>query len=296
MVLVAVVGASIGSAVCAAGEDAAPAAIVCLVDGEAWVHSEDGPRALALFDWVASGAQVETGDDGRLILGLGNGERWLLHASSAALVTAEGVERKDGRIEQLAPVGAIPAVVGLLHDRCLSERPAADRIRGAGLRLEVYPRGGAAVRARRALLAFEHQGEMDGYSVEVRNATDEAVFTADTCSSEVAVPVGVLRPGSLYILSLVAERRGQDPLRRSSVFRTIPENEEQVRGALAEAVAATGDASLILLLAELDSRLRLDREACQGLETASGLAPGNAAIAGARESFGCTSIDTRADE
>jgi hypothetical protein len=129
-----------------------------------------------------------------------------------------------------------------------------------GERIEgLYPRCGISTLAGTTTLRFEPVEGRGGYRVEVREKEGELVYAAETTTSAVILPSGVLQPGTGYqwsVRTLVGSLA-----RREAGFITLPLRTAEAREALRRAVEAEGGIDSLALLAEVDRCLGLLLEA-----------------------------------
>jgi hypothetical protein len=258
------------------------AALVVMANGRL-VHQAAGGerRDLRAFDAVAAGGLLESAEDGAAVLALANGRRYELGPRARVRVGTDAIEILVGSCRELARVAALPRLSALSPDAHPGSRSGALRIRGQRIR-ELYPAGGATVPADSTTLRFSPVPGIDRYVLEIEDEQGESVFRAQSETSELLVPAGVLRPGGRYRW-LVKGASAQGPARGEAEFSTLGAEEAADRRALRESLEGAEDAGSLALLAEVDRRLGLLREAREQFARALEASPGDEALRAAVE-------------
>jgi hypothetical protein len=259
-------------------------AIVAALAGQAKVRLPGAPaRDVRLFDWLPSGAVLETATASTLLLAFADGQRQELGASASATLGAGRLVGVSGPVRTLAAIPPLPAPASLSPEARPGLRSAAVRVRGhriAGL----YPRGAATVLADEAVLRFSPVPGAASYRVEVEDEMAAVVFHAEVGSPSVRVSPGVLKPGARYFWVVRTLGTSGSPARGEAEFVTLAERAVAARAALREALRApAGDASALALLGEIDRGLGLLAESRDAFREAIAMSPQDEAL---REALG----------
>jgi hypothetical protein len=255
------------------------AAIVSALSGSAVIRQAGGNTLspIACFDWIAPGSQIEVTAGSRLVLVLLTGTRFELLSGSTASVSASGLTKRSGEIRQLASVPAIPRVEGISPSVRPGASPGGVRLRGeqiAGL----YPSADSVTLAGATVLSFSPVKGASRYRVTVEDRRGAPVFSQDTESTDLALPSGRLRPAATYYWKVETLDRIGGAAEGQSGFATLSANGERARRTLNLALEADGDARSLALLAEIDRKLGLLREARERLRGAAAKAPDDTEI------------------
>jgi hypothetical protein len=279
----------------AAAADAAdtaspPAAIVCLVIGEATVQkaADADPRPVELLATIPEGAVLNTGEGARVVVGFADGRRFELSEKATARVE-KGVLAHGGKgLRELEPVAALtrlaPAVKGSAN------QAGAGRIRADGestATLALHPASGSRVLPGDLELRFRPLEGYRSYQLLVLEGWDDEVFSTTIESPPVKLPASVLEPGRVYHWSVTTSDPGRPKRREGAVLLTVGADDAAARAALLDQAEAAGDGSLWILLAALDRELGLEADACADLVTAAGLLSDDEAVSYLKHRYGC---------
>lgn len=258
-------------------------AIVESVSGRATVreHGAKGGTPAARLELLAAGCTIEVGADAqsKVTVFLANGKHYQLDAGARATVTANALTGTKGSVQPLAPLPAIPPIAGP-HPPTMG----VTRFRGATLR-DLYPRDDMAVLPGPVMLTFRPPPDASGYQVHVEDEQKNTVFDLPTKSSDILIPDGILKPGRWYKWHIVATRPAGEIERAEAIFMVLSEENLARRTAFAKAAQeSSGQAAALCLLADIDYRTGLLREARDEFKAALKLQPEEASIRRALES------------
>lgn len=242
---------------------AAPVAIVAGLSGHASVRADgDLARPLRLFDRLAVGATVETRDDGDVLLVFRGGERARIGRASGARVAATRLTPLRGTVTPLAPVSPVPIVAPV---RAAGTAITAVRIRTGGIAVR-GPAHGVTTLPDQTVLHFEPVATAARYEVEIEAPDATVVYRAESGTSPVAVPAGVLQPGRDYRWLVRTRGATGFVLSGEGHFSTLAHEAGAGRERLRASLGAIDGAAA--LLAEVDWTLGLWPEALQGFRSA----------------------------
>jgi hypothetical protein len=254
----------------AAAGDRAPAAPVALVyslAGETELAlPSDERRPLRLFDRLPAGAALAVGPGSRLALAFANGRRYELGERSRATLGRTDLAARSGPVRPLPAVPPLPRIAPVAEDGA-GPRAGAVRIRGERI-TGLYPDGEATALARATTLHFAPVAGAGRYRIEVHDRQGMLVFAIETAASETRLPPGFLRSGRRYDWTVRTVERAGPVARGEAGLVTLDRRTTAAREALRRTVETSGDATLLALLADVDRRLGLWAEACDGLRTA----------------------------
>jgi hypothetical protein len=241
------------------GDDPA-AAVLASVEGNVTVTSPEGRAVKAqVFDWLKTGTSLETAAGSRAVVVLANGKRYQVAERSRAIIETGVVRRVAGKVQPQPGLAEIPKLAAIA-DAAANAHAGTVRIRGPQLR-NCYPSPDATLLASRAMISFDPSAEVRSYQVEVEDEAGNVIHHAESPGAAVTLPPDLLKPGKRYYY----EVRGVVPVgeapRCAAEFATLPEEDEMRRAILKTAVHKAGDADSLALLAEVDRRLGLLREA-----------------------------------
>ena len=263
-------------AAAAAAAGGEPVAIVYSLSGSAWIQPSSGARQKAeRFAWLSADASVDVGAGSTLLLAFVGGSRYELGPGARATLASDGTLRAPtGPVRPLASVPPLPRLAPL------AERPptraGALRIRGTRI-AGLYPHLDASAIPDQAVLSFEPLPGSTGYKVQVEDESGNAVFSAETQTASILVSPGVLRPASRYHWT-VRSLGGTAAGRGDADFETASAETLASREALRSSLQGGGDAASLALLAEVDARLGLLKEAREGFRAALARSPGDASL------------------
>jgi len=267
-------------------------AIVCFITGKAWVLEPGAKelREIDLFDWIKSGATIETGTGAKLIVAFSTGERHELGGKTKATMTQAGFTSVSGSIVRLAPAPVMPQIASISRESKPGSRMSGIRLRGRSAKQEIfnlYPNGSEAVLADEAVLSFSNLGEAARFRVEIEDEPGNNILSLETTSSEVIISPGVLKPGANYYWSVRTLEKDKPASIADAEFTTVEDKNAKARNTFKAQVYQSKSAADLLLLVEMDMKLGLRKEACKTLEAALSLSPNNEKIIKASYLFGC---------
>jgi hypothetical protein len=253
-------------------------AVVFSLSGSAQLVASSGEKSrLELFDSLQAGSVIEVGSGSKLKIAYANGNRYALEDGTKATIAAGGPQASVGKVSPLESVPALPHLVALAN--AAGTRSAVTRIRGGPDRIrDLYPYVGSAALPESTVLRFAAFEGATRYRVEIEDDTGRTLLDAETQSSVLAVPAGVLRPGARYYWSVRTVERIGPTMRAESEFFTLPADDIRRRAALRNALVKEGDAESLAFLAEIDRRLGLLMEAREEFQAALTKSPDDAAL------------------
>jgi hypothetical protein len=270
------IAAGLLSAAAVASAGGEPVAIVYSLSGTAWIQPSSGARQKAeRFAWLSADAAVDVEAQSTLLLAFVSGSRYELGPGARATLASDGTLRAPK-----GPVRALDSVPPLPRLAPLAERPPARagalRIRGARI-AGLYPGPEASAVPDNTVLSFEPLPGSTSYKVQVEDESGNAVFSAETQTASILVSPGVLRPGSRYHWT-VRSLGGTAAGRGEADFETASAETLASRETLRRSLQGGGDAASLALLAEVDARLGLLKEAQEGFRAALARSPGDASL------------------
>ena len=270
---------ALGLTLASPGRAAAEAvAIVYGLEGTAFVTAapSNQRRPIQRFEWLDRGAVIESAPGGRVRLAFSDGSRYELQAASMATVLGVGqLQSTQGSALRLPSVSPLPKIE-IAADARPGVRAGALRLRGR--RIEgLYPRDEAVVLGHAATLAFTPVSGIEEYKVQVEDESGALVFETVLGSSGVTLPANVLKAGGRYHWS-VRSVGGSPSSRGDGDFGVLSAEGMATREALRRSLDGREDSDSLALLAEIDFRLGLLREALQGFQKALAAAPGDPSL------------------
>jgi hypothetical protein len=257
-------------------------AVIESLSGEASVraHSTKNRIAAVCLEWLPAESTIEVGAKSSAILILLNGSRYELGPGAKATVSAESLGATKGPVRRLDPLPPMPRAAPIVGNP--TQIAGAARIRGSNLR-GLYPRDGMAVLPASAKLSFQAVPGASSYHVEVDDEEGSVLLDGRTESTELAVLDGTLKAGRRYSWRVEAFSAAGVIARGAAAFVTISEEDLERRAVFAKAAEAGDQAFRTALLADVDFRLGLLREARDGFVAALRLKPNEVAIQHALE-------------
>jgi len=255
-----------------APEPTAPVAIVAALRGEATSRVGTRAQQVRRFDRFETGAMLETGPDGELVIVFRSGARVRVHGNSRVRIEDGRADRLAGVTDVLAPVATVPLVAALAGR---SRTATAVRIRAGELGF-LHPNDDARTRADATVLEFAPVGARE-YSVEIEDASATVTLRRTITGTRVEVPSGTLVPGADYVWRVIAHMPSGFNLQGEGRFRTLNADDTAVRDRL-RAALGEGDPDSAALLAEVDGLLGLTREALDGFRAARAAGAADAVI------------------
>jgi hypothetical protein len=256
------------------GADSAVAVVISVSGNAQLLAPTGGKKAVQLFDWLQAGSVIEVGPASSISLAYANGSRYALAEGTKATIASGGPEASAGTVSSLESVPALPRMAALAN--ATGTRPAASRIRGGHDQVRnLYPFADCTALPEDTVLRFTAVEDATRYRIELEDDTGRIVLDAETQSSALAVPAGILRPGARYHWRVTTVERMGPAVRADSEFSTLPEEDIRRRRALRVALLKKGDLESLALVAEIDRRLGLLLEAREEFQEALTKAPGN---------------------
>jgi hypothetical protein len=263
-------------------------AIVAQLSGTATARPADSRErgAIHLFDWLGEGTTLEVGKQSRAIVILSNGHRYAFGPGSKAVLYADKEPKLSGDARELPALPPIPKPSAIATESASTS--GAGRIRGAEVIQQLYPRAGMAVLADKVMLRFSGIPEATSYRLAIDDSAGNHLWSATTESAEVWIPTGVLKAGERYAWQVRAMRSGVLIALGVAEFSTLPAEEALKRTAFANALSAAGDPASVAVLAGVDLRLGLIREAIDEFSAALNQKPGDVSLQRALDSARAT--------
>jgi hypothetical protein len=256
-------------------------AVITSLSGNASVMPPAEKRGTVhVFDWLEAGSVLETGEGSHLAVVFANGDRYEMGDSARLTVTASGPKALKGTTHRLDSIPPIPRLTAIGGETPVGLRSGAIRLRqGSAMRIRrLYPRIDCVTLPDKTAFRF---GLIDGaarYRVELEDETGKTIFEAETQSSPLSVPPGILRPGAPYYWK-VRTVEGMGPsVRGEAEFETLEEQDIVRRTALRAALLKMGDVDSLALLANIDLRLGLLVEAREDFQAALDKSPNDPAL------------------
>lgn len=231
-------------------------------------------EAVEIFDWLPADSVIEVGESSRLTLAFADGSRYELGEKAKATIKADGPEAITGTITQLDSVPPMPRLAAISRDQHPGARSGAIRLRGRRIR-NLYPRSDTWTLPESTILRYEPVESAAWYKLEIENDSGRTIFEAETNSTSLRVPSGILQPESRYYWTVKTIGGTATSVRGQSEFTTLSADTIGERAKLRESLTGEGDARSLAFLAEVDRRLGLLAEAHQGLKAALEKAPEN---------------------
>lgn len=265
-----------------AQERAAPeaVAVVTSVTGSVTLTAQgDKKSPVHLFDWLPAGSVIESAAGSSVTLVFADGRRYeIVEKSRVSLAPAEP-KSAAGSVRPLEAVPPMPRLVAISVTHA-GARSGAIRLRqGSDLRFRnLYPSGDCVTLPDSTVLRFASMEGATHYRVELENETGRTVFDAETQSSALTVPAGILQPSAHYYWKVRTVERSGPSVRAESEFVTLGEEDIRRRAAVRAALVKKGDVESLALMAEIDHRLGLLMEAREGFQAALAKSPDDTAI------------------
>lgn len=265
-------------------------AIVCFLQGKATVRTPgQGERKdLGLFDWINSGASVETGAGARLVIAFSNGSRYEIGEDARVVVEKDGCISQNGSVKKLAAVPVMPKMVSLTADIKLGSRLGGIRLRSSKRTISnLYPNEGDAVLADQAVLSFDPLTGIEKYRVEIEDEQGRDLLSVETSIPRVVVSPGIITPGTRYYWQVRALEKNEPATVSYAAFATATDEEAEWRNSFKAQVGPSRDVANLLLLARIEMAIGLRRESCETLSEALALFPDNEKIREAMARIDC---------
>lgn len=267
-------------------------AVVSSISGNASVVAppEKATRAVHLFDWLPTGSVVKVPAGSQLTLAFASGSRYEMGEKSGAKLSNAGPKADYGNIRPLEPVPPIPRLAllaagsrpGVRAGGIILRAPPAAQATVDGPRLSrisyLYPRAETATLPDSTVLRFAPIAGVDRHTVVLTDQAGNTIFESETQSAQLAVPAGVLQPGARYSWKVRTVETTGPGVSGDGEFVTLSSDEINLRAAFKARMETKGDAESLALLAEIDRRLGLLREARDEFLAAVAKAPSDPAL------------------
>jgi hypothetical protein len=256
--------------------------VVTSVSGSAILVAPTNRKGpVSRFDWLPAGAVLETDSGSSVTLIFADGSRYEIRGKSRITVTPSGPKPLGNTVHRLEAIPPIPRLAALAGGQHLGSRSGAIRVRqGASMRVQnLYPNSSSMSIPDSTSLRYAPVEGASLYRVELEDETGKTILDVQTELTTLAVPLGILRPGSGYYWKVRTVERVGPSVHGESEFATLSQEDLQKRAALQASLQQLGDASSLATLADVDRRLGLWIEAREGFLAAMAKAPGDSAIA-----------------
>ena len=253
-------------------------AVVTNLSGHASVQTPDGKKsAITLFNWLPDASIIETSAASTLTLVFANGNRYEVGARTRLSLTRGGPTTLSGSVHALDALPPIPRLAAIANYAQAGARAGAIRLRGdSDARIHnMYPRFESTSLPDQTTLRFDPLQDSTLYQVELRDERGSTKLKVETDRTTVAVPAGILQPGSRYHWRVRTARRNGPPVEGEEEFSTLADVDIQQRAALRAALLKQNDAASLALLSDVDQRLGLRMEAREEIQAAIAKIPTN---------------------
>jgi hypothetical protein len=251
-------------------------AVVTNLSGHASVLTPAGEKnAISLFSWLPAASVIETSAASALTLVFANGNRYEVSERTRLSLARSGPNILTGSVRALDPLPPIPRLAAIANAVQAGARAGAIRLRGkSGARIHnMYPRFDTKSLPDHTILRFDAVPGATRYVVKLEDESGHSVFDAATQLTAIAVPAGVLQPGSRYLWEFCTVDRTGSPVQGEEEFSTLSEEDIRQRAALYAALQKQDDAASLALMADVDQRLGLWSEAREEFRAAIAKAP-----------------------
>jgi len=251
------------------------AAIVSALEGKMWAQGKPARRTIALYDWLHAGTVLDLDAEARATLIMMDGRRYELGGGSRVQLTAKSATTLRGPVKETAPVPELASLAPIAGRA--PKLSAAVRLRAVSIP-KLNPCYTVVTLRDATVLRFEPIAGASQFAIEVQTDDGRRVFAQTIERPPLAVPAGLLSPGTDYIWTVRVTGDGP-PARSEGRFHTLDAEAEAARASLAGSLdpAATG------LLGGIDLNLGLLNEAIAELTAASERDPSNAAARAAAD-------------
>jgi len=265
-------------------------AIICLLDGKAWISDPSGMnrREANLFDWITTGAAIETAPGAKLVLAFSSGSRYELGEKAKVVLGQEKFASASGSVKKLDSVALMPHIASLLGQAKPGSRLGGIRLRGSKRTItNLFPAEGDSVLSENVVLSFDPLEGAEKYRVEIEDESGNSIFLVEITSPLVAVSPGVIKPGANYYWQVRSLETGKLSAVSYSAFVTVDQEHARLLKSFRAFVGTSKDVANTLLLARMELSLGLRGDACKTLGEALALFPDNAEIKNALVRGGC---------
>jgi hypothetical protein len=276
----------------AASPEHTAVALVTLVKGQATeTGSAAGERELTLLERLEPGQMVSTGELSQVVITYFDGRRFRLLAETRARVGRDEPEVIQGELVALSPVAAVPSLGVIERNEVPGKAIAASRLRQdpPADQVGLVPADNELVHAGYCTLRFSLLPGVKRYQVTIEDERLAQIMEVTSDTGEIQLAPDLLQAGAEYYWE-VCSLRGRRAC-RGAVFRTLPADQAALRAELAAQARDSGETDLLVLLAELDRRLGLHRQACEGLDTSLRSGVDQRPILDALHRFDCTQAE-----
>jgi hypothetical protein len=241
----------------AAAEEPA-AGVLASVTGTATVmYPRGGAMPAHPFDWLKTGASIQTEAGAKVLVVLVNGAKYEVGERSRATLEKGTMHKVSGDLRRLPGLTEIPKLAAI-SDKLSSTRGGVVRIRGTKLK-QCYPAPGVAILPGESTFAFDPAANITSYVMEIENGEGNVIHRAESSGGPIHVAAGVLQPGANYYWEVGGGV--PDSPKCGGEFSVLSSEDEASRQIFRSAVQNSGEADGLAILAEIDRRLGLLREA-----------------------------------
>lgn len=239
------------------GAAARALALVYQVDGAVtWQQGQRAPRPLRAFERLSRGARLVLPAQASVALAFEDGRRARLTGPGAMRLTGRGRLLGTCGTTPLPSVPALPALGALAEDERAGLRSAAVRVRGEVI-AELWPTAPGRTLASATTLTFATVAGASAYRVELRTRTGMLLLARTLSAPRLALPAGLLAPGTSYLWSVESLTAAGAPARGEARLLTLDAPREQALLGWRRALAAQAPADAEALSVALDLALGL---------------------------------------
>jgi hypothetical protein len=236
------------------------AGVLASVTGTATVmYPRGGATPAHLFDWLKAGASIQTAAGAKVLVVLMNGAKYEVGERSRATLEKGTVHKVSGDLRRLPGLTEIPKLAAIA-DKLGTTKGGSVGVRNDKLE-HCYPSPDAAILPGQNTFSFEPNPIVTAYVIEIGSDAGTVIHRAESSGTPVTAPPGLLQPGATYYWEVRGVASGRDRSLCGGEFTILSAEDETRRASFRAAVQSSSDADGLALLAEIDLRLRLLREA-----------------------------------
>lgn len=253
-------------------------ALVSDIHGVVTVRQETAASGeLRLYSGLKPESVISVSKDARVTLVMTNGRRFAANGETTLRVDPDVITATRGTVREIERLPRLPDVRAIASGDHPKGPAASVRVRGVAVE-DMYPAGGASALAGETALSFAAVPGASRYRLRVDNTEGRAIFRTETTSTTITVPPGTLQPGVTYYWYVETVDRFGGAAKGLAEFSTVERDSEEARRLLRLNISGKPDARTLGLLADIDWRVGLWREAVEGFRQAVRLAPEDAAL------------------